>query len=211
MQDFPANSAKARARAEGPPQSGRPEKIERVVSGEAVRRKRGLGRQFKDTFINGDAKSALDYVVSDVVVPSIRDLIFESFQSGLEKLVYGESRIRRGAPPSVYSSNPPRVNYQAMSSPTTTRALSQRARTRHDFGEIVLQSRQDAEDVLDSMYDILSRHDSVLVADLYALTDIQSSHVDQKWGWTSLRGAKIARMRSGGYLLDLPQPESLDR
>lgn len=213
MQDFPANSAKARARSEGPPQDERPKKIERVTSGEAVRRKRSIGRQFKETFVGGSARMAFDYMVLEVVVPSVKDMLAEAMQSGIEKLIYGDSRPRRGiTTPSSYS-GVGHVNYQGMSSnkPPTARTLSQRSRARHDFGEIVIASRQEAEEVLDRMYDVLSRYGTVPVADLYELTGIQSSHTDHKWGWTSLRGAKVARLRSGGYLLDLPNPEPLER
>lgn len=60
------------------------------------------------------------------------------------------------------------------------------------------------------MFEILSRYGSVSVANLYELTDIVSSHVDHKFGWTSLQGAKVVRMRDGRFLLDLPEPESLN-
>lgn len=208
MHEFPANSARVK-RGEGPPQQDEP--IERVTSGEAVQRKRGLGRQFKRTFINGTARGAAEYVVADVVVPTVRDLIFEAFQSGLERLVYGESRIRRSGGSSYPSVG--HVNYQGISSnkPPASRVLSQRSRARHDFGEIRIQSRQEAEEVIERMFDILSRYGQVTVADLYALTGIQSSHTDVKWGWSALRGAKVASLRGGGYLLDLPTPESLER
>ena len=88
--------------------------------------------------------------------------------------------------------------------------LSRRSRTRQEFDEIVIQSRQEANEVLDRMYDILSRYGSVAVADLYELTGIQAAHTDYKWGWTDLRGAKASKLRQGGYLLDLPEPETLN-
>ena len=213
MQDFPANSAKAKGRSEGPLRDEQPKKIEQVTSAEAVRRKRGLGHQFKETFVGGSARMAFDYMVLEVVIPAIQDTLIDAFQGGVEKLIRGEgARSRRGASTSAYSSVG-HVNYQGISSnkPPTTRTLSQRSRTRHDFGEIVIASRQEAEEVLERLYDVLSRYGSVPVADLYALTGIQSSHTDHKWGWTSLRGAKVARLRNGGFLLDLPDPEPLDR
>lgn len=117
--------------------------------------------------------------------------------------------------PGSYS-NVGHVNYQGMSSAPprnnrlpTSRTLSRRSRARQDFDEIVIQTRTEAEDVIDRMYDLLSRDGMVTVSDLYELTGIQSSHTDQKWGWTQLRGAKVARLRSGGFLLDLPEPEAL--
>ncbi len=87
--------------------------------------------------------------------------------------------------------------------------LSRRGRAQHDFDEIVLQSRAEAEEVIDRMFDILSRFDSVTVADLYELTGIKSNHVDNKWGWTDLQGSSVSRIRNG-YLLDLPAPDPLD-
>jgi hypothetical protein len=218
MQDFPANSQKAKTRSEAPPMPGERPEIKRVTSAEAVRRKRGLGRQFKETFIGGSSRMALEYMVTDIVVPAVRDTIFEALQGGLDRLIYGESRIRRGGPPSSYSSysNVGHVNYQSMSTPTRTskppgsRMLSRQSRARQSFDEIVIPNRAEAEEVLDRMYDELSRYGSVPVSVLYELTGIQSSHTDHKWGWTQLRGARVATLpRSGGYLLDLPEPEPL--
>lgn len=217
MQDFPANSAKARARSEGLRPDGPPEKIERITSAEADRRPKGVGKKFKETFIGGTARGAMDYVFADVVVPTVRDLLFESFQSGIERWVYGESRIRRGVrPPSDRYSNVGHVNYQGMSTtassrpPVSTRMISRQTRARQTFDEIVIPSRAEAEEVLDRMFEFLSRYGVVKVAELYEMVGIRSEHTDHKWGWTSLGGAKVARLRTGGFLLDLPEPVSLE-
>lgn len=211
MQDFPANSQKARARPEE--QREQPKRIERVTSGEAVRRKKGLGRQFKDTFIGGSARMAFEYVTMEVIVPSVKDLLAEAVHSGVDKWIHGESRPRRRATPPTYS-NVGHVNYNSPrmqdAKPPSPRPLSRQSRTRQEFDEIVIQSRQDAEEVIDRLFDILSHDGLVTVADLYDLTGIQSSHTDHKWGWTNMRGAKATRIRSGGFLLDLPQPEPLN-
>jgi hypothetical protein len=155
---------------------------------------------------------AFDYMIADVVVPAIQDTILEALQGGLERLIKGETRHRRGfttASPYTNLTNPPRINYQSMGHTPTARTLSPQARTRHDFRDIVIASRQEADEVLERMYDILGKYGSVSVSDLYELTGIQSGHTDHKWGWVTLRGAKIARMRNQGYLLDLPIPEPL--
>lgn len=210
--EFPANSAKARERSDSPPDSPREKKIEQVTSASAERRKPRLGRKFKETFVGGTARGALEYMLVDVVVPAIQDTLIDAFQGGVERLIRGEgARSRRSATTSY--SNLGHVNYQSMSTnkPPTARPLSQRSRARHDFGEIRIQNRQEAEEVLERMYDELSRYGEVNVATLYELTGIQSTHADHKWGWKSLRGARIQTLRTGGYLLDLPEPEPLDR
>jgi len=212
MEDFPANSKMARAA------QGEPKKVERVTSAEAVRRKRGLGRQFKETFVGGDARTTFNYMIVDVVVPAIQDTLIEAFQGGVERLIRGENhRPRRSGPIGGYGSAG-HVDYQGMgrnSRPASTRPpqprmLSRRARARGAFDELIIPSRQEAEEVIDRMFDILSRYGSVSVATLYELTGVQSSHTDMKWGWLALPGARAVRLRQGGFLLDLPEPEPLD-
>lgn len=206
MESFPPNRKTTRQE---------PKKVERVTSADARRRKKPLGKQFKATFFSGDARTAFDYVVIHVIVPAIRDTLFEAGQSVIEKLIYGEARSRRrgpmGGPPSgpqgyvAYNRRPdePPAAYGG------GRMISRSARARHDFDDIVLESRRDAEEVLDRMYDLLSNFEMATVAELYELTGIQSSHTDNKWGWTDLRGASVSRVRTGGYLLNLPDPEPL--
>jgi hypothetical protein len=89
------------------------------------------------------------------------------------------------------------------------RVMSRQARARHNFDEIVLDDRAEAEEVIDRLFDLVSRYESASVADLYELVGLASSHTDHKWGWSDLHGAGVSRIR-GGYLLDLPEPEPLD-
>lgn len=209
MEEFPSNSKTAR-------QTEPREPIKPVTSAEAKQRKRGLGSQFKDTFFSGTGKDALGYVAEDIVVPAIRDIIYDALQGGLDRLIYGDSRTtrRRHSGP-LGSSNAGHVNYAGMSTssaPTTAqRSISRQARARHEFDELVIPSLQEANDVLDNMYEVLSRQGYVSVADLYALTDVRADHTDMKWGWTSLRGSRALPRgrRLGGYVLDLPKLEEL--
>src|SRR4051812_49891209 len=89
MEDFPSNSQRQRGPSE-------PKNIERVTSAEAVRRKRGLGRQFKDTFIDGDARGSAEYVVVDILIPAVRDMFAEAATAGIRRLVYGGGSTRQG-------------------------------------------------------------------------------------------------------------------
>lgn len=211
MQDFPPNSQKAKE-TEAPR-----EKIQPVTSAETKgRRKRGLGRQFKDVFFRGSAKDAAEYMVTDVVVPEIRDLLYNAVQSGIDRLIYGErSGGRRRPQSSLTTTGPGHVDYASVSRPTRAsqpqpRTLTRQARARHDFQDLVIPTRQEADEVLDRLFDLLSQDGEVRVGHLYALTDVRAEHTDWKWGWTNLKGAKSVRLRNGGYLLDLPEPEPMN-
>ena len=203
--EFPPNSD---ASKKGVPDG---KNISPVVSGSAVRRKKSLRKQFKETFVAGDARTAIHYVLFDVLLPAAKDMVVEAGAQGIEKLIFGDSR-RRGStrPPSGPTGY---VQYNRYSSPSRLsgpeRAISRQARARHNFDEIVLDQRAEAEEVIDRLFDLVSRYESASVADLYELVGLASTHTDNKWGWTDLSGAGVSRIR-GGYLLDLPEPEPLD-
>lgn len=206
---FPANSARGKADAE-PEQEDK--KIEQLTDEPATRRKKTLGKRFSTLFFGGDAKSAGQYMIYEVLLPAAKDMIAEAGSQGIERLIFGETRRRRGGPSAPMSGPTGHVSYNRISSPSAQappRAISRRARAQHDFDEIVLQSRDEAERVLDRMFDLIGRYDSATVADLYELVGLNSTHTDQKWGWTDVRGASVSRVRSGGYLLDLPEPQPL--
>jgi len=203
--EFPPNSE---ASKRGVPDG---KNISPVVTGGATRRRKSLRKQFKETFIAGDARTAIQYAMFDVLLPAARDTVLDVFQQGLEKLILGDSR-RRGStrPPSGPTGHIQYNRYSSMSRLSgPERALSRQARSRHNFDEIVLDERAEAEEVIDRLFDLVSRYESASVADLYELVGLTATHTDNKWGWTDLSGAGVSRIR-GGYLLDLPEPEPLD-
>jgi hypothetical protein len=200
--DYPSNKG-----TDEPPEKN----IKRVTSGEPIRKKKSLGKQFRETFVAGDVKSAVRYGAFEVLLPAARDMIVEVTTQGIEKLIFGESRRRGPMPPPSGPTGVVSYNRYAMGSRQTgpQRALSRRSRVRHDFDEVILESRVEAEEVIDKLYEVVSQYGAATVMDLYELVGLQSSHTDNKWGWTSLRGAGVSRSH-GGYLLDLPEPQPLD-
>jgi hypothetical protein len=205
MDQFPPNSRKS---------VEPPKRVERVTSAEAIRRRKPLGRQFKNTFIGGDAKTALGYVMANIVLPSARDMLSEFGTNFWDHLIYGSSKRARSGPTSgplgYVSYN--RMNQGASPSrhPGMPQTVSRQARARQSFDDIVIPSRQEAEEVLDRLYDLVSKYESATVADLYELVGLVSAHTDHKWGWEDLHGASVGRVRGGGYLLNLPEPQSLE-
>jgi len=206
--EFPPNNEKSRKE--------RDKKVERVTKGEVTRKKKSLRKQFSEVFIAGDMKSTARFVVMGVLLPAARDMIYDAASEGVHKLIFGDKGRRRGGSTTPYSGPTGHIAYNRYSRdprddrpPFPTRSMSQRGRARHDFDEIVLDQRVEAEEVIDRLYDVVSRYESATVADLYDLVGLPSTHTDHKWGWTDLRGAGVSRIRDG-YLLDLPDPEPLD-
>lgn len=191
--------------------------VEKVVAGEVVRRKKPLGKRFVETFMGGDAKSVWGYVLLEVLIPAAKDMVVDAGQSALERTFYGETRStsRRTAARPTGSSSNGYISYNRFS-PTSPngireepRNVSRRARASHDFDEIILATRAEAEEVIDRLFDLVSRYESATVADLYELVGVTGNYTDDKWGWTDVRGAGVTRVRNG-YLLDLPKPDPLE-
>lgn len=204
---YPSNSHKSRS----PEPAKEEKKIERLVTTEVVRRKKSLGKRFTDIFVSGDKKSVMSYVTFDVILPAAKEMVSDAFTQGIERMLFGESRGRRpsGASRNGYVAYNSRYSTPVARTREEPRTISRRARGSHDFDEVILGTRVEAEEVIDRLYELIEKYQTASVHDLYELVGVDGSYTDDKWGWNDLRGARVTQVR-GGYLLDLPKPEPLD-
>lgn len=215
VEQFPGNSHKSQIPAE----KSTEKKVEQVTTGKVITRKPPMGRRVASILFGEEAKSSWMAVAQDVVVPAIKDMITDAISQGVERLVYGEARSRpRRGPILGGFQQGPNISYNRYSSPVgrasgreqaESRPMSRQARASHNFDEIIIQTRPEAEQVIERLYDLLSRYEVVTVGDLYELVGITGKHTDEKYGWTDLRGTDVTRTRDG-YLLNLPIPEVID-
>ena len=213
--EYPGNSKNRPKQIPAEPE--RP-KVQRVVKGAVTKRKKPLGTRMKETFLGGeDAKGVGEYVFTSVVVPAVKDAISDAVTQGIERILFPDSvprsRSRGSSRAAGASRQAGRVAYESMSSsirqPREDRNISREARRNHDFGEIVIPSRAEAIEVLDQMYEIISKFDQVTVGEFYDMCGYPGEPQDERWGWERLDGAQAHRARGGGYVLSLPRPEPL--
>jgi hypothetical protein len=107
-----------------------------------------------------------------------------------------------------------RVSYNNFSSnqrsdSSRNRDVIPRSRSRHDFKDIILDSRGEAEEVLSHLVDLILDYGQATVADLHDLVGIKIEYTDNKYGWQSLNRAEVVKVRDG-WLIDLPKPMQLD-
>lgn len=217
MDQFPSNSQRA-LRSEVESGGAKREPVEQIVTSTVVQRKRPLSKKFVDTFFGGDAKGTMLYVVGDILVPAAKDMITDAFTQGFERMIFGESRSGNRRNSSRSGGRPGYVNYGRMGrdvrgrEPESNREISRSARTNHEFDEIILNTRAEAEMVIRRLGDMIDQYEVATVADLYNLVGITPQHTDGKWGWEGddMHLAGVERVRSGGYLLDLPKPKPVD-
>lgn len=187
--------------------------VEKVISGTAVARPKGLGSKIAESFIQDDTKTVGQYILFDVIIPTTQRLIIDMGNEFLSRLFMGTggSRIRRD---SFGRSTGGTTGYNKMYSGSSGRGderpMSNRARATHDFDEIEIETRPEAEDVLATMGDRLDQYGMVTLTDLYDMVGISGSFADDKWGWVDLRGSEVVRNRNGRYVLSLPKPRPMD-
>lgn len=178
-------------------------KVERVATGKT--RKKNEVRKLTDAFISEDVHSVKDYILQDVLIPAVKKAVVEMVESGIYMLIYGESKAK-----SRDSRQNSRVSYTKYYQRDQDYERGTRTRVRgYDYDDIILDTRRDAEEVLDRMQDLVDTYGMVSVADLYDLVGISGSYTDNKYGWVHLRGADVQRVRDG-YLLKLPKALPFD-
>lgn len=203
--NLPANSHKSKD-PKGPP----PKDVKKVISGEVVERKKPLTKRIAETFAGEDARSVGGYILFEVIIPAAKTMISDAVSQGIERMLFGDGYSSRRRSSQGYTPyNRIHGSAQTAGRGDERRAISQRGRATHDFKEIVLSTRAEAEEVLDRLSDLISDYDVALVSDLYDLVGITGSFTDDKWGWTSLAGSSVQPVR-GGYLLNLPRTQSID-
>lgn len=201
--DFPSNSHKKKEETKKPEK-----KVEKVTSGKVVKQKKTLGKKFTETFLGDNIESVSSYIIYDVIIPAAKNMISDTVSNGIEMLLFGQtrgSRTRRDRGKSYVSYS----NYYKDRDRDRDRQVSQRNRARHNFDDIILESRGEAEEVLSHLVDLTEDYGMASVADLYDLVGVTSNFTDNKYGWDNLSSGRVVPVR-GGYLLELPRPIVLD-
>ena len=208
MQDYKPDVNRFKGSQTAAPASAEPEKkkVEKVVSGKVVAKpKTGLAK-FAETFLAEDIHKVKDYVVKDLIVPTIKDTIWTIIARGSERLIFGE------AGHSPKNSKLPFINYNGLfkSSPPTPTPSVNSTSTQYSVDNIILEDRGDAERVLTAMNSHIAEFGEVSISTLYEfIGEPIGDFMSTRWGWRSLNTAGIMRTSNGGYKLDLPRPISL--
>lgn len=201
--DYKPNSKKYKEE-QAEKQSVEKKKIEKVIRGTAKVKKKSELRKFTDNFISEDVDSVKTYVVRDVIIPSVIDLIEDIVVGGIRTLLRGDSGRRDSKDRRSYGS-PSYVNYTRYSDRRDDRGRDNQTRRGYGYDDIVVNSRADAEAVIEQMDGIVDTYGMVSVADLYDLVGMTSNYTDNNYGWTNIRNAEPVRLRDGGWMIKMPK------
>lgn len=185
------------------------EKTQPIVKG-SVKRKSSIFKKVKDEFVSEDAPTVGSYILYDILLPALRDLISDIGHGAIDVAMGNDRRSygRRGRSDRSY------ISYDRYYDDRSRRKrdrdderYSTRRRSR-ELDDMIFDRREDAEDVLDRMCDYIERYDDVPVSYFYDLCGetVPGDFTKDDWGWTNLSSAEIKRAgRGGGYYIDFPK------
>ena len=179
-------------------------KVEKVVTGKVITKKKNGLQKFADEFISEDAKNIKSYVFGEVLIPAIKKAISDIVTDGIDMILYGGSG--RGSRRSTAD----KVSYRNYYDKRDSRSdRTYDYNTSYSYDDIILGSRGEAEDVLSRMDELMDTYGLVRVADLYDLVGISGNYTDNKYGWTNIRNAQIVHVRDG-YMIKMPRAIPID-
>jgi hypothetical protein len=204
--NLPGNSHKdKRAEAE------HERKIEKVVTGEVAKREKSVGRKFRESFAGDDAQTVGQYLLFDVVVPAVKNLIVDMVGDGIQRLLFGEGGGSRRSSFRGSGASSSYTPYGKMFNGRDGRPERVAPRERRDaeLADFVFDSRAEAQDVLLSLEEAIKAYGSVSVMDFYDAIGKTAPYTDQRWGWTDLKAASVRAVAGGGHVLELPRAEQI--
>ena len=179
-------------------------KVEKVVTGKVMTKKKNGINKFVGEFISDDAKNVKSYILGDVIIPTIKKVLYDIVTDGADIILYGETKRNKRGPTD-------RISYRSYYEDRYSRPRieTQTIRNSYSYDDIIFSTRSDAEGVLDRMDELIARYGLVRVADLYDLAGLTGNPTDNAYGWTNINSAEIIRARDG-FMIKMPRAIIID-
>ena len=204
IKNLPSNSDKLKNKKE----PVKEKHLQKVVKNEVTIKKKSLFSKFKKDVVSEDAGTVGEYVLKDVILPTIKDLIYNSIQRSLEIVLWGTTKpSKKNVPYNSISAGT--YHYNSISNAPSKKDKSFGKQSALDFFDVnnyKFKTEADATRVLDGLRLALEndQYISVSINDFYDLAGVSAPHTTNDYGWTDLRDAEVYRY-AGGWYIDLPE------
>lgn len=170
-----------------------------------VRKKTEL-QKFAEEFISDNVSNVPSYVRREIVIPAIieaiRKVLITAFDMTFSNAARPKSRDKTRPD---YGKEAYRAYYDDRDD--YRRQSSNQNKNRYGFDSMGFETKQEAEDVLNDMRDLLFQYRFVRVADMYQLCDRMPKSTDYNYGWKTLPDNVAVKIDSEGiWYIDLPRP-----
>lgn len=201
--DYASNSIKSRAKKAEITVEQPKKEIKKIASAKPKKKSKF------ENFFGNDMKTIIDYIGKEVIIPAAKKMLVDAGCDAISMLFYGDTSHSAKRPSNYGYSSGVGVNYTRFSS---TRGESIRPTARYSnvvCDDIILQSKDEANMVIDSLCEVIETYGWVSVADMHEMVGMPVGYTEHKYGWNSLRTADIIAVREG-YMIRFPAPRPLD-
>lgn len=197
MNEIRSNSDKARMQKKN---------ITPVTKG-TVRKKKKTGVQkFADDFFAEDIGTIKEYIIRDIVLPTLKNTVLTVVNQSAEVALFGETVTPQKKIPGA------KISYDRigrLSEVTRRRSYSSIQRESYDYGDAIVKNKPAAQDALETLQAIIEEYDEASVADLKDVIGVTPESTDYNYGWETIATAEAVRLSDGRYLLRLPKARPL--
>lgn len=180
-------------------------KVEKVVSGKVKTKKKGAVTKFADVFLAEDISNVKNYLVSDVIWPTMKKAFYDLITKGAGMLIYGDrsprSESRTGDSVSYR-------NYSDYSKTDRRYTSSARPVGGYSYEDLIFESFDEADRVLTQLDAIMQEYHVVSVAELYESAGMAANYTDHYYGWTDIHTANIVPDKDG-WVIRMPKATSI--
>ena len=190
-----------------------PEKLTQIVTAKKKKKKliERLVVGFLDT--DGEGTSVGKRVMTEIIVPSAKDMLSNALKNGVDIWMYGSGRNQNNHQQGGYTNyqgqyngNRTQYNQRFQSQPKVMN--QQPMTTGHAIVDFSFNTRADAASVINSLQNQILQYGYASVADYYDLIGEPSAYTHGQYGWYNLSGITPQNHR-GGFIIQFPVPEVL--
>lgn len=181
-----------------------------------VKKKSNLDR-IKEEFFGDKPDSVKNYVLYEVVIPSVKSLISSAVTGGINALLYGSGNAApnnggRDSAPWTSTASPRRIDYGSASRNAYRNSL---ARRQIQVDDITFETREEAQYAIDRMQEYIDAYGSVSVLRYYDICGVSANFAQDNYGWTSTRDMFINsyfdhESRNAAYQIVMPPAVALN-
>lgn len=174
-------------------------------------------KKASSAIIAEDGGTVKNYILTQVIIPTLKKTLVDIVQNGISILVYGSAagfnRPFNGNgwnnQSNGYFNNMYARPNTYMSYGSGPRPAPQPPMNTTGLNDIIFETQGDAEAVLSLMNEILAEYGRVSIADYYSASgQPASNYTDNNFGWTDLYDARVVRSYSG-WQVRLPRPRPI--
>lgn len=182
-------------------------KLSPVVSGSTSVSKNTDPSNLVSKFLVEGVRTAGKSMITDVLLPQCKQAVYNAIINGINVLFWGPGGMKKST--TVLGAGT-KVNYAGANKAASVQKVTATVKATMDPEDVTFETRMDAQNVYDTMLEVIDQYDKVSLADFLELANVANDNFTyRKYGWTNLPPADIRRLGNGSYYIRFPKMQVL--